>query len=89
VASLSRPMRGLVSETHERQAARVRALLARRQEKQDMIDLGAYVAGRDALLDEAIRRGPALESLVRQGVDERVSFDAAAAALAAVFGDAP
>jgi flagellum-specific ATP synthase len=89
VASLSRPMRGLVTPAHDRQAARVRALWARRQEKQDIIDLGAYVPGRDPLLDEAIRRGPALEALVRQDVDERVSFAAAVTALAAVFGDAP
>ena len=89
VASLSRPMRGLVTPAHDRQAARVRALWARRQEKQDIIDLGAYVTGRDPLLDEAIRRGPALEALVRQDVDERVSFAAAETALAAVFGEAP
>ncbi len=89
VASLSRQMRGLVSAAHEAQAGRVRAMWARRQEKQDIIDLGAYVVGRDALLDEAIRRGPALEALVRQGIDEKVGFEASVAALAAVFGDAP
>jgi len=88
VASLSRPMRGLVGPAHDRLAGKFRALWARRQEKQDIIDLGAYVAGRDPLLDEAIRRAPAMEFLIRQGVDEAVSLAASRAALAAVFGEA-
>jgi flagellum-specific ATP synthase len=88
VSSLSRPMRGLVGPAHDRRAGRFRALWARRQEKQDIIDLGAYVPGRDPLLDEAIRRGSAMEFLVRQGVDEAVSLRAAHEALAAVFGEA-
>jgi flagellum-specific ATP synthase len=87
VASLSRPMRSLVGAHHDRLAARFRGLWARRQEKQDIIDLGAYVAGRDPLLDEAIRRGPAMEFLVRQDVNEPVSLEAAQAVLAAVFGE--
>jgi len=87
VASLSRPMRSLVGAQHDRLASRCRALWARRLEKQDIIDLGAYVAGRDPLLDEAIRRGPAMEYLIRQGVNEAVSLEAAHAVLTAVFGE--
>ncbi len=87
VASLSRPMRGLVGAQHDRLASRFRGLWARRQEKQDIIDIGAYVAGRDPLLDEAIKRGPAMEFLVRQNVNEAVSLEAAQAVLAAVFGE--
>ncbi len=87
VASLSRPMRGLVGAQHDRLASRFRALWARRQEKQDIIDLGAYTQGRDPLLDEAIRRGPAMEMVIRQGVEEAVTFRAARGALATVFGE--
>jgi flagellum-specific ATP synthase len=87
-ASLSRPMPSLVKPGHYRLASRFRALWARRQEKQDIIDLGAYAPGRDPLLDEAIRRGPALESVVRQNARDAVPLAASIAALEAAFADA-
>jgi len=65
-ASLSRPMPSLVTPYHSQLAARFRVLWSRRQEKQDIIDLGAYAPGRDAILDEAIRRAPAMEAIIRQ-----------------------
>jgi len=87
-ASLSRPMPSLVSPTHLQHAARLRSLWARRAEKQDIIDLGAYAAGRDRLLDEALRRAPAMEALLRQDVNEAASLAASAAALAEVLEEA-
>jgi flagellum-specific ATP synthase len=84
-ASLSRPMPSLVGPEHQRLAARFRALWARRAEKQDFIDLGAYMPGRDPLLDEAIRRGPAMEAVIRQAAGEAVSLAASTAALAAAL----
>ena len=84
-ASLSRPMPGLVAPEHLQRAARFRALLARRAEKQDIIDLGAYAPGRDLLLDEAINRAPAMEALLRQAVNEGVGLAASCAALEAVL----
>lgn len=87
-ASLSRPMPALVSAEHLQCAARFRTLWARRAEKQDIIDLGAYAAGRDKLLDEAIRRAPAMEALLRQNVDEGAPLAASAAALAELFAEA-
>jgi flagellum-specific ATP synthase len=86
-ASLSRPMPSLISPSHQMLASRFRALWTRRQEKQDIIDLGAYVAGRDPLLDEAIRRGPVMESVLRQNV-EAVSYETALARLSAALSDA-
>ena len=84
VASLSRPMPGLVAPAHYKLASRFRALWARKQEKQDIIDLGAYVAGRDPLLDEALRRSPAMEVVLRQGT-ENVKLAAAITALQAAL----
>ena len=86
-ASLSRPMPGLVSPAHQRLASRYRALWARRQEKQDLIDLGAYAAGRDPLLDEAIRRAPAMERVVRQNAHEAVTLAASRALLEAAMAE--
>ncbi len=86
-ASLSRPMPSLVSAGHLQNAARVRALWARRGEKQDIIDLGAYAPGRDKLLDEALRRAPAIEALLRQDAHEYAGLSAGEAALAAVLAE--
>ncbi len=80
-ASLSRPMPALVAPAHMQLATRFRALWAHRREKQDIIDLGAYAPGRDPLLDEAIRRAPAMETVLRQGMHDGVDLAAAIAAL--------
>jgi flagellum-specific ATP synthase len=82
-------MPALVSPEHLKMAARFRALWARRAEKQDFVDLGAYAAGRDALLDEALRRAPAMEALLRQDMQVGTSFAASFAALQALFSETP
>ena len=87
VASLSRPMPGLVGPTHHRLASRFRALWARRAEKQDIIDLGAYAPGRDLLLDEAIRRAPGMEAVIRQPASSAMPLAASYAALEAAMAE--
>jgi len=87
-ASLSRPMSSLVSAGHYRMASRFRTLWARRQEKQDIIDLGAYAPGRDPLLDEAIRRAPAMEAVIRQDVLAAVPLPESLNALSAAMSEA-
>ena len=87
VASLSRPMPGLVTPEHYKLASRFRALWARRAEKQDIIDLGAYAPGRDPLLDEAIRRAPAMEAVVRQGMNDAVPLPVSLNALQAALAE--
>ena len=86
-ASLSRPMPQLVSKEHLQLAGRLRMLWARKQEKQDILDLGAYAPGRDAVLDEALQRMPAMEALLRQDAAARIGLGDALARLRAVFGD--
>ncbi|MGE4481061.1 FliI/YscN family ATPase [Acidocella sp.] len=88
-ASLSRPMPSLVSAEHARLAGRFRALWSRKRDKQDIIDLGAYAPGRDALLDEALRHAPAMEAFLRQDTHERVGLEEALAKLRGVVGDEP
>ncbi len=88
IASLSRPMPALVTAAHLRLAGKFRALWARRLEKQDFIDLGAYAAGRDPLLDEAIRLAPGMAAVIRQDVAEGMSVAASVAKLQAALAEA-
>jgi type III secretion protein N (ATPase) len=70
LASLSRVMPQVTSEEHRRLAVRFRALLAAYEQRRDLIVLGAYASGTDALTDEAIARQSALEAFLAQGREE-------------------
>ena len=54
----------------------------------ELIQLGAYRAGGDPLIDEAIRVRPALEALLAQAPDEASSLEADRARLAEIVGRA-
>ncbi len=67
-------------------ARHARTLLQAHDEAADLIRLGAYVAGSDPLVDEAVARLPALAALLQQTPDEPAdpqAFAKLAAALAA------
>ena len=51
-------------------ATRMRDLMAAHREALDLIQVGAYMAGSDPRVDEAIRLAPAFEALLRQSVTE-------------------
>ena len=69
LASLSRVMPQVTSPEQRQLAARMRALLAAYEERRDLIVLGAYQPGTDALVDEAIERRSALEAFLAQAPD--------------------
>jgi len=70
LASLSRVMPQVTTVEHRRLAARFRELLAAHEQRRDLILLGAYAPGTDALTDRAIARQPALEAFLAQALDE-------------------
>lgn len=70
IASVSRLFGRLASPAQREAAARVRAWLARHEERRDLIQIGAYKAGTDRALDEAVARIPAIERFLRQDPDE-------------------
>ena len=83
VTSLSRVMSDVVSPEHEGLARSVRAAFARLSDAEDLIRIGAYVAGADPRLDAAMRMEPALRSLMTQGRGERADWDESLRALRA------
>lgn len=71
--SRSRLMEQVASAEHKRMAARMRELIARRQQIELLIQVGEYAAGSDPLADEAIARHGAIEAFLRQPSHEHDS----------------
>ena len=70
LGSLSRLMPSLASAEQRQQADELRALLAAWKEGRDLVEIGAYKAGTNPRLDQAIRLRPALEALLKQETHE-------------------
>tara|TARA_B110000046_G_scaffold186007_1_gene231279 strand:+ start:13484 stop:14821 length:1338 start_codon:yes stop_codon:yes gene_type:complete len=73
--SISRVMSNLVPATLLKSANRFRRLWTLYQQNQDLIQVGAYEAGTNPDLDEAIRLRPAMEALLQQGSDASVNME--------------
>ncbi|MCH9627539.1 MAG: putative ATP synthase YscN [Chlamydiales bacterium] len=72
--SLSRVMPHVTDVEHQRKAGKVRALLHTYQEAEELINLGAYAQGSNPKIDEAVDKMGAIEQLLRQSREEKVSF---------------
>lgn len=84
-ASLSRVMDDLVSPEIARAARHLRALIAAREENRDLVLMGAYRAGSDPLLDEALAMSGAVDAFLTQARGEAEPLAASHAALAALM----
>jgi flagellum-specific ATP synthase len=85
--SISRVMNEIVSPEHIRAATRLKKLLAVYRNSEDLINIGAYQAGSNAEIDEAIRYYGTILDFLQQRVDEKVSFEEASEQLIKLFGD--
>jgi len=75
VDSLSRLMPSVASPTHQEKARIIRSLLAKYEQSEDLMRIGAYKAGSDHDLDRAIRAMPAVREFVEQKSSEQVSLE--------------
>jgi flagellum-specific ATP synthase len=74
--SASRVMHSVVSREHSEMARRFRAINSRFEKGRDLVQIGAYVAGSDPALDEAIRLHEAMASFLQQDMFESAALDA-------------
>ena len=72
--SVSRLASQLASKDMTGAAIKIREALAVLEESRDLIDLGAYVPGKNAKLDAAILVQPEINAFLRQSTDEKSSF---------------
>jgi len=83
--SISRAMVNLISPEHFDQIRRFKQLFSRYQRSRDLISVGAYAAGSDPQLDEAIRLYPSFEHFLQQPLAERAEYAASIDHLFSLF----
>ncbi|MBK8114104.1 MAG: flagellar protein export ATPase FliI [Candidatus Accumulibacter sp.] len=84
--SISRAMVNLVSPTHLEHIRKFKSLFSRYQRSRDLISVGAYAAGSDPQLDQAIAIYPRFERLLQQNLSQRADFASSVAQLLGLFG---
>jgi len=83
--SLSRAVPGCNAPEENALSRRARALLALYADMADMVRLGAYRAGGDPAVDEAVALAPRIDALLRQDRDERTGIEDSFALLRAIL----
>jgi type III secretion protein N (ATPase) len=86
LASTSRVMNAVVSDTHKRAAGRMRELMAKYQEVELLVKIGEYKRGGDATTDEAIDKNGTIIEFLRQRTNETSSLDDAVSVMQAITG---
>lgn len=76
-ASISRAMTELIDKPHYRKIQRFKQLTSSYQRNRDLINVGAYAAGSDPLLDMAIQYYPRMSTFLQQDIDERCDYQSA------------
>ena len=86
LASISRLSGAVAGTVTKKAVTAVRRLIAAYAEIEDMINLGAYKAGTNPAVDEAIAKHDAIEQFLVQAVEEKSSLPETLAALGAIAG---
>jgi flagellum-specific ATP synthase len=84
-ASISRAMTALIDDNHLNRTRMFKQMLSRYQRNRDLINVGAYSSGRDAVLDRAIALYPRMEAFLQQGFRECANFEPSVDMLNALF----
>ena len=74
-ASVSRVMPQIVPPEWIKSAQRLRQFYSRYQQIKELLPLGAYQAGSDPEMDQAVQRYPALAAFLKQGLYDQASLE--------------
>ncbi len=83
--SISRAMQNIATPEHQQLARKLKQLSSRYSRSRDLISVGAYSAGSDPVLDEAIARHDRIEGFLQQDIMERSNVAESLEELAGVF----
>jgi len=70
LSSVSRLVGSVASDEEQRLIQRIRVIVSTYEESRDLVDMGAYQAGTNPALDEAIRLYPQIVACLRQSPDQ-------------------
>ncbi|HHY76444.1 MAG TPA: flagellar protein export ATPase FliI [Firmicutes bacterium] len=88
LASVSRLMTVVTGAAQREAAKELRAVLATYKKAEDLINIGAYVRGSNERIDHALDYIDRVNEFLRQGVDEKYSFDETVSLLTGLFSGA-
>jgi flagellum-specific ATP synthase len=83
--SISRAMNSITTTEQQQLSRRLKRLYSRYERSRDLINVGAYAAGSDPLLDEAIKLQAGIETFLQQDIHERSDARESLSNLAALF----
>lgn len=89
LSSVSRTFTDALSPDNQTLVAQARRLMARYRDMEELIRLGAYRAGSDALTDEALKIIPQIEKFLSQSQHDASSIDESFAVLREILSQAP
>lgn len=81
LSSVSRTMPDVTRVDHRLKAGQVRDWMSAAKETEDLVSVGAYVAGSNPRVDEALARRGQIEAFLKQPADVACSLDESIAAL--------
>jgi flagellum-specific ATP synthase len=73
--SVSRVMADITGLQHKHNAGRFKELMATYRKAEDLINIGAYVAGSNPKIDQAIEKIESINKYLRQEIQDNVHFD--------------
>ncbi|MGI6446453.1 MAG: putative ATP synthase YscN [bacterium ADurb.Bin157] len=86
LGSISRLMPEIAEKEHFNAAGKLRNIYSTYNKNADAISLGAYKAGSDPKIDEAIKKQPLIENFIKQPIIEGIPFDHSIAEIKKIVG---
>jgi flagellum-specific ATP synthase len=73
--SVSRAMTNIIDQDQFSAVRKFKSLYSRYQRNRDLITVGAYASGTDAMLDRAIALHPYMEKFLQQNIQEKAAYE--------------
>lgn len=83
--SVSRLMNDICDDDHKNIASYARDILATYKEAEDLINIGAYEHGSNVKIDTAIEHIDKINTFLKQGINEKTSFEESISSLKNIF----
>ena len=85
LASISRVMDDIVDQNHRQNANQLKQIMATYRKAEDLINIGAYVAGSNPKIDHAISMHDKINDYLQQDIGETVKFEDSVGQMAVLF----